>query len=67
MATLTDDEMLALGRLRGLRFQLLMSSAVGDLLDKLSPVFFKLGEQRLDRRLKELNMNQNDLSFMKKM
>jgi hypothetical protein len=54
VATLTDDEMLAIGRLRGLRFQLLMTDDVGAALDKLSPAFYKVAESRMDRRLREL-------------
>ena len=41
VASLSDAEMLVLGRLRGLRFQILMNPKMGDVLDKLTPAFYK--------------------------
>ena len=54
IATITDAEMMDLGTMKVLRFAILMNSGIGSLLDKLDPIFSKLSESKLDRRLSEL-------------
>ena len=54
VAKITDAEMLDLSTMKIIRFSLLMNSGIGSLLDKLDPVFSKLSESKLDRRLSEL-------------
>ena len=61
VATITDAEMLGLGRLRWMRLQILMGEDVGAAMDKLEPAFRKVSEDKLDRRLREIATEHNAL------